>query len=116
MTYDKSSRTITDTQGVQRILSPKCGLLFELLIDNQGHIVTRETMRETIWQRQVVSEDMINHLVCRLRKELNSLEQECPWQIEVIPKLGYRLVTETHHHLIKAWLQRWIDWVNHIIK
>ena len=85
MIYDKPSRTITDSQGRQRVLSPQCGDLLDLLMENAGEIVTRTDMRLSIWGHQVVSEDRINHLVCRLRKELKSLPEPQPWQIEAIP-------------------------------
>ena len=116
MTYDKLSRTITDSQGEQRMLSPQCGVLFEMLMDNQGTIITRDAMRKSIWGHQSVSEDRINHLVCRLRKELKALPEECPWHIEVIPKVGYRLSIADNHHHLKHWLHRWVEWVHHIIK
>ncbi|PRO72613.1 hypothetical protein C6Y40_15665 [Alteromonas alba] len=116
MTYDKPSRTITDSKGEQRVLSPQCGDLLDLLMENEGEIVTRADMRQSIWGHKVVSEDRINHLVCRLRKELKSLPEPPPWQIEVIPKRGYRLTTLEPRHNIPLWLHRWIDWVHDIIR
>lgn len=98
------------------MLSPQCGDLFNMLMDNEGDIVTRSAMRKFIWGHQVVSEDMINHLVCRLRKELKSLPEPPPWQIEVIPKKGYRLNSLEPKHNIPYWLHRWVEWVHDIIK
>ena len=106
MIYDKPSRTITDSQGEQRVLSPQCGDLLDLLMENEGEIVTRTVMRQSIWGHKVVSEDRINHLVCRLRKELKSLSEPPPWQIEVIPKRGYRLTTLEPRDNIPLWLHQ----------
>lgn len=116
MTYDKLSRTITDSHGEQRVLSPKCGGFFELLMEAQGAIVTREQMRQSIWGHDVVSEDAINHLVCRLRKELKSLSEECPWTIEVIPKVGYRISVSAPLHDIKYWFNRCSTWFHEHFK
>lgn len=36
-------------------------------MENEGDIVTRTDMRQSIWGHKVVIEDRINHLICRLR-------------------------------------------------
>lgn len=109
--YDHTTRTVSNGQGASRVLSPQCAHLLELFLTRENHIVTRKQMREVIWRHNIVSEDMINHLICRLRKELRTLPGETCWQIEAIPKVGYRmLLTEQEKHDIKYWLHRCGSW------
>lgn len=114
--YDKLSRTVTNTFGEEYCLSPQCGSLLELLLDVEGEVVTRDQMRDRIWGHSVVSEDTINHLICRLRKELNSHDENAICKIEAISKVGYRLVIREEEHGIKHHVKRWIAWTHGMIK
>lgn len=112
--YEPATRTLSNPQGDKKVLSPQCARLLTLLIDTPSGIVTREQMRRAIWKHNVVSEDLINHLVSRLRKEITSLPGPNPWQIEVIPKVGYRLLEQQEPHDLKYWLHRASDWFGNL--
>ncbi len=109
--YDHTSRTVSNIYGEKIVLSPQCAVLLTLFLEEKNNVVTREHIRKRIWEHNVVSEDMINHLVCRLRRELNALPGECAWQIETIPKTGYRMkINEDSVNSLHYWLHRCSNW------
>ncbi|QPG05079.1 response regulator transcription factor [Salinimonas marina] len=116
LNYDGSTHTVSNAQGESKTLSPQCAALLAMFLEEPQGIVTREQIRQTIWQHNnVVSEDLINHLIYRLKKELNCLPNTPAWHIEVIPKTGYHLVVESATSPVKTswwqncwqWLERW---------
>ena len=110
--YDKTTHTVSNAQGETKVLSPQCAILLAMMLEAPRHIVTREQMRQTIWlHNNVVSEDLINHLVYRLKKELSCLTAIPTWHIEVIPKTGYRLIVEpAPSRSWGPWFQRFRHW------
>ncbi|WP_018981961.1 winged helix-turn-helix domain-containing protein [Salinimonas chungwhensis] len=108
--YDSATRTVCNSQGDRRVLSPQCALLLELFLTQDNHFVSRQQIRQHIWQHNIVSDDMINHLVCRLRKELKSVSVDCDWRIEAIPKRGYQMVINNMKHDFTYWLHRCSNW------
>lgn len=61
------------------------------LAERAGHIVSREELRECVWQRQYVSEEVINVAVGQMRKALGD-DAKNPSYIQTVPGKGYRLV------------------------
>ncbi|MCW8108286.1 winged helix-turn-helix domain-containing protein [Alteromonas ponticola] len=111
ISFDPISRTVSTVYGEKLVLSPQCAVLLNLLLENNGDVLTRSEMRKRIWNHCVVSEDMINHLVSRLRKELAALPDDHAWKIETIPKIGYRLlVREDSAHDLQYWWHRCKTW------
>ncbi|WP_218355065.1 winged helix-turn-helix domain-containing protein [Alteromonas lipotrueiana] len=110
--YDASTHTVRNAQGNTKILSPQCAALLALLLEHPHAVVTRDHIRNIIWRHNVVSEDLINHVVYRLKKELKCLPGSHIWHIEAITKTGYRLTYSsgesqpTHY-----WLRRWRAWL-----
>jgi DNA-binding winged helix-turn-helix (wHTH) protein/Tol biopolymer transport system component len=64
-------------------------LLF--LVAHAGELVTREQLIDAVWQRRVVSDEVLSRQVASLRQALGDDARE-PRYIETIPKAGYRLV------------------------
>jgi DNA-binding response OmpR family regulator len=46
-------------------------IFIELLIDNRNHLVTRETINETIWENKSVTQSALKNLLLRLRKKVS---------------------------------------------
>lgn len=69
-------------------LPPKELLLLELLLRQQGQIVSHAEIEEQIWPKQVVSYGSLARCVYSLRKALDSDGNS---YLETIPKRGYRL-------------------------
>ncbi|WP_164078285.1 winged helix-turn-helix domain-containing protein [Alteromonas facilis] len=113
--YDQSTRTVSNDQGITKILSPQCATLLEILLQASPDIVTREQMKQSIWGHDVVSEDVINHLVCRLRRELSAVVSKQSIRIETIPKAGYRIIIKDESpHDMTYWLHRCSEWFKHL--
>jgi DNA-binding winged helix-turn-helix (wHTH) protein/TolB-like protein/Tfp pilus assembly protein PilF len=80
--------------GDDRIsLAPKAFDLLTLLIDNAGHLVTKEQIMETIWADSFVEEANLARLVHTIRKTLSEDENGNKF-IETVPTKGYRFVAE----------------------
>jgi Tol biopolymer transport system component/DNA-binding winged helix-turn-helix (wHTH) protein len=76
----------------QRVpLTPKVFDVLRLLVQNSGHLVTKEMLLTEVWPGSFVEEANINRSIFVLRKALGetSLGQS---YIETVPKLGYRFV------------------------
>jgi DNA-binding winged helix-turn-helix (wHTH) protein/tetratricopeptide (TPR) repeat protein len=64
-----------------------------VLVQNQGHLVGKETLMQTIWPETIVEENNLDHNISTLRRVLNEKKKE-PTYIETVPKKGYRFVAE----------------------
>jgi len=74
-------------------LTPKAFDILTLLIDNTGHLVTKEELMETIWADSFVEEANLARLVHTIRKTLGEDENGNKF-IETVPTKGYRFVAE----------------------
>jgi len=74
-------------------LTPKAFDILTLLIDNAGHLVTKEELMETIWTDSFVEEANLARLVHTIRKTLGEDENGNKF-IETVPTKGYRFVPE----------------------
>ncbi len=73
-----------------RPVQPKIVQLVGLLVENQGTVVTRETIEACLWPGCLVGLDSVNNTVSRLRKTVCD-NPKTPLYIETIPRIGYRL-------------------------
>lgn len=71
-------------------LTPKATETLLALVKNNGHIVSRENLMDTVWTDSFVEEHNINVCVSMLRKTLGSSF------IETVPRRGYRFRAEVH--------------------
>ncbi|WP_196140803.1 winged helix-turn-helix domain-containing protein [Aliikangiella sp. G2MR2-5] len=94
--YQDENRLRRGTETIQ--LQPLCVKALLLFAENSGHLVSRETLIEKVWNGRVVSEDAINNCIKKIRKALGD-NPKTPTQLETIPKKGYRLIENTQSHL-----------------
>jgi DNA-binding winged helix-turn-helix (wHTH) protein len=70
-------------------LAPKAFELLVALISQHGHLVTRETLMQTVWSDSFVEETNLTVNISLLRKALGNMPGGQPW-IATVPKRGYR--------------------------
>ena len=74
-------------------LPPKLFDLLQLLVREEGRLVTRERIVETVWPDVVVSETNLRQKIWQLRQVLRRLDAQDHECIETVPRCGYRLLT-----------------------
>ena len=73
--------------------------LFEilvLLVENNGHLMTKETLMQNIWPDTVVEESNLTVSMSRIRTALSEQKQRRRY-IETIPRRGYRFIAEVRN-------------------
>ena len=80
--------------GVRVNLQEQPFKVLECLVERPGELVTREELRQRLWQDDtfVDFEHGVNAAVKRLRETLGD-SAETPRFIETLPRRGYRLIT-----------------------
>lgn len=81
----------SDGEGTR--LRPQAAALLQLLLANPGRIVTREEIRDSIWQPDMVVDFDLGISACikQIRRLLGDNAQ-APEYIETVPRCGYRIV------------------------
>jgi Tol biopolymer transport system component/DNA-binding winged helix-turn-helix (wHTH) protein len=74
-------------------LTPKVFETLLLLVQNQGSVVSKQTILRTIWPDVFVEESNITFNITKLRKALGD-NKKPPIYIETVPRRGYRFKTE----------------------
>lgn len=72
-------------------LPPKAFEMLLALIQNSGHLLTRQQLLKTIWANTFVDENNLRQYVSLLRKTLNENGENF---IETVPRSGYRFLAE----------------------
>lgn len=107
--YDAQTREITDEDHTHAwLLSKHSAALLSLFLKAEHHILTRDEIRFQVWGHDVVSDDVINHAICRLRKQLKQVETPHPFVIETLPGVGYRLTGTDISDDMAVSARRWI--------
>lgn len=79
-------------RGEERVwLSPRNFNLLVKLVENAGHLLTKETLVNEVWEGSFVEEGNLNRTISNLRKALGEKPNENRF-IETIPRVGYRFV------------------------
>ena len=79
-------------RGDERVwLSPRNFNLLVKLVENAGHLLTKETLVNEVWEGSFVEEGNLNRTISNLRKALGEKPNENRF-IETIPRVGYRFV------------------------
>ena len=68
--YDLQQRILIK-DNLEIKLTKNESIFIELLIDNRSHLVTRETINETIWENKSVTQSALKNLLLRLRKKVS---------------------------------------------
>jgi Tol biopolymer transport system component/DNA-binding winged helix-turn-helix (wHTH) protein len=79
-------------------LTPKVFETLLLLVQNQGSVVTKQTILNTLWPDVFVEESNITFNITKLRKALGDTRKP-PIYIETVPRRGYRFKTEVREIL-----------------
>lgn len=74
-------------------LTPKAFETLLLLVRNQGSIVSKQKILDTLWPEVFVEESNITFNITRLRKALGDTKRESLY-IETVPRRGYRFKSE----------------------
>jgi Tol biopolymer transport system component/DNA-binding winged helix-turn-helix (wHTH) protein len=83
---DPSARTLT--HGCEPVpLAPKTFDLLALMVENEGRLLSKSELMQTLWCDVFVEEGNLTYQVSTLRKALGA--EGAPW-IETVPKSGYR--------------------------
>jgi DNA-binding winged helix-turn-helix (wHTH) protein len=89
---DVTERVLTrDSQPVPLTLKAFDTLL--LLVENSGHLVTKEKLLSVVWPDSFVGDGVLSVNICNLRKALGEGAGEEPF-IATVPRRGYRFVAE----------------------
>src|SRR5579863_6255446 len=76
--------------GQQELLEPRVMQVLVALFRADGRVVSRDELIARCWEGRIVGEDAINRAIGRLRR-LSEADNEEAFQIETIPRVGYRL-------------------------
>src|SRR6185503_6703202 len=74
-------------------LTPKLVDTLAVLVENSGHVVTKDGLMQTLWPDSFVEESSLTQNISLLRKALAEHGNGQQY-IETIPKRGYRFVAE----------------------
>jgi len=81
-------------RGEERVhMTPRVFHVLRILLENAGHLVTKETLLRAVWQDSFVEEGNLNNTVSRLRKVLGEKPNENRF-IETVPRVGYRFIAD----------------------
>ena len=92
VTIDFARNVVIGPNGVQR-LEPKQAHLLAVLMENVGHVVTRDDLIIQVWNGAAGADQSLTNTISNLRKHFVSVSVE-KFKIETIPKKGYRLEAE----------------------
>ena len=72
-------------------LTPKAFDLLLVLVENSGHLITKEKLMQRVWPDTFVEEMNLSRHVSTVRKILEECDARSPF-IETVPKRGYRFL------------------------
>jgi TolB-like protein len=72
-----------------------------VLVENSGHIMTKEQLLNMVWPDSFVGEGVLSVNIFNLRKALGAGESESPF-IETIPRRGYRFVAQVRQVIAES--------------
>jgi len=77
--------------GTELSLAPKVFDTLRLLVENAGHLMTKEELLRQLWPDTLVEENNLNKNISALRKVLGEASEGSSC-IETLPRVGYRFV------------------------
>lgn len=82
-------------------LEPLIMQVFLLLLDSRGRVVTRDQLFDQVWGGVMVGDDSLNRAIAKVRRIASDVSPGL-FEIETIPRTGYRLTGELTQHLGSA--------------
>ena len=79
-------------------LEPLIMQVFLLLVDAEGRVVTRDEFFDQCWGGVIVGDDSLNRAIAKIRRIASEVAPRC-FEIETIPRTGYRLTGKIIDHL-----------------
>lgn len=98
---ETTAQVFVMNQRLDPPLSPSQILLLQLLMRNEGAVVTREDIRDFVWHGKEITDQALDALVSRLRKRLEEMDPEHEY---ITTRRGFGLIFRNRH----------IDWANSI--
>ncbi len=98
---ETTAQVFVMNQRLDPPLSPSQILLLQLLMRNEGAVVTREDIRDFVWHGKEITDQALDALVSRLRKRLEEVDPEHEY---ITTRRGFGLIFRNRH----------IDWANSI--
>lgn len=92
------SRRLVEGPGGQANLEPLIMQAFLILIDAGGRVVTRSELFEQCWGGAIVGDDSLNRAIAKVRRTGSKVAPGL-FEIETIPRTGYRLTGDILDHL-----------------
>jgi adenylate cyclase len=87
-TLDASRGSLrTADRNVQ--LRPKAVEVLHYLVENAGHLVTKEELIRAVWPHVIVTDEVLTHCVSEVRQAIGDSEQTI---IVTVPRRGYRFM------------------------
>lgn len=107
--YDAATHQLSSSyETMCWTLSKQAGTLLGLFLRAPDYTLSRDEIRFQLWGHAVVSDDVINHAICRLRKQLASIAPPNPLSVETLPGVGYRLLGVEDHPSAQRPYRRWV--------
>jgi DNA-binding winged helix-turn-helix (wHTH) protein/tetratricopeptide (TPR) repeat protein/TolB-like protein len=101
-TVEPISREASWPGGKER-LQPQTLKVLMTLVSRRGEVVTRDELVQLCWDGRAVSDDVINRAILLLR---HLAEHAGGFQIETVPRTGYRLVENGSSERATRWSSR----------
>src|SRR3989475_3828976 len=74
-------------------LTPKAFEMLLVLVENSGHVLTKEELMKRVWPDTIVEEANLSHNIYKLREALGE-SRDGEKYIETVPRRGYRFVAK----------------------
>ena len=97
---DVGERLLFGDKGVVA-LTPKAFETLLVLVENSGHVLSKEELMKKVWPDSFVEENNLAQNISMLRKALDE-EGSGQKYIETVPKRGYRFVADVRESLGRA--------------
>ena len=92
------SRRLVEGPGGHAHVEPLIMQVFLLLLDAGGKVVTRTELFDQCWGGVIVGDDSLNRAIAKVRRTGGQVAPGL-FEIETIPRTGYRLTGEILQHL-----------------
>lgn len=99
---DIEAHTLTDPNNNGRGLRPQAFSVLQLLFENRGKTVSKDTLLDSVWNRSTASQDSLVKAIGDVRKALDDKNHTI---IITVPKRGYQLAMDANLHASPADIQ-----------